>query len=272
MTIINVTLMPGAVGTNGKSAYQEWLDLGNQGSPQNFIDSLLPTQYKVGQIYQFLDGAIPSTGVFIEVPKDVDLVVDPSQYPLLAPYLADVEGVPLPGVETQGVSGDFASIQYLNGWNTDDIGADNIAVTLRGPQQDPQNSYYQFTILPDGSNTPEIKIKLTSPKRLIKAFTGGPNISTLMAAGYCSFENGVGEFANGIGNYPWGGNIQQCNFTNASDEVIVKWYPNAFGPNYVGQIGGMWLFFEGDPIPVFVKGLKHQQTADGYTNAVYAGG
>jgi hypothetical protein len=160
----------------------------------------------------------------------------------------------------------------LNGWNTGDIGADNIVIDERGPQQDPQTSYYEFTIAPDASNTPTIEITLNAPKRLIKAFTGGPNISTLMAAGYCSFENDQGDFANGVSNYHWGGNTQQCDFANVSNKVIVKWYPNAFGSNYVGQIGAMYLYFEGEPTPVIVKGLKaNPYLPEGYVNAVYAG-
>ena len=36
-------------GTDGKSAYQTWLDLGNEGTEQDFIDSLGGTKRQPGQ-------------------------------------------------------------------------------------------------------------------------------------------------------------------------------------------------------------------------------
>jgi hypothetical protein len=292
MSIVEIKIIGGIkgdkgdAGANGASAYQLWLAAGNVGTIDDFLASSkgekgdkgdpgdTTSVFNIGQTYQFLEGAIPTQGTFISIDTDADTPVDPSTYPLLAPYLADVEGTPIPGVETQAVADDIFVVNYLNGWNTSDIGSDKIAVDTRDGTTVP---YYQFVMPSDGTHA-ELHIELNAPKRLIRAFTAGPNISSLMAPGACDFSNGNPsdpgvENANGNdGHSDFYGNNQIVNFTNATNKIVVRWFNNAFGPGYVGQIAIMQLWFEGEPTPVMVKGLKaNPYLPEGYVNVVYAG-
>jgi hypothetical protein len=171
------------VGKDGKSAYQEWLDLGNQGSPQDFINSLSKAGYSVGQVTSFLNGAVPAG--FFPFPADgSDIEIDPTQYPQLAPFLVDIA----PVVNDEIAFDSFAFVDANNPSNS------SLWTPSSGNPflEDVEGEIYGFTVNEDGAN-PSITLTLAAPIILERLRAVGPSTGPLMGSGHTTITNDQGE-------------------------------------------------------------------------------